>query len=76
MSWALLIPLIVQYGLPLAESLWQKWSTGTAPTQADWDQLKALAAQTPLTQMTDALTRAGIPLTDPHAVALLALIPK
>lgn len=44
--WAVLIPIIAQYGLPFAESLFQKWSTNAAPTQADFDALKSLASVT------------------------------
>lgn len=73
MNWAVLIPIIVQYGLPLAESLFQKWSSGTPPTQADFDQLRAAAQQTAQDRMKAQLAAANIPLTDPHAVALLAL---
>jgi hypothetical protein len=73
MNWAILIPIIAQYGLPLAESLFQKWSAGAVPTQADFDQLRALAAQTASDRMKLALARAGIPLDDPKALALLAL---
>ena len=73
MTWALLLPIIAQYGIPLAESLFQKWSTGAAPTQADFDSLKAMTQQTAKDRMTAQLVAAGIPLTDPKAVALLAL---
>ncbi len=73
--WAALIPVILQYGIPFAEKVWQKWSSGSNPTQADWDELKALGQKTPLSQMKDALSRAGIPETDPRAVALLAAVP-
>jgi hypothetical protein len=76
MSWAVLIPIILQYGLPFAEKLFALATTNNPPTQADWDALKVLADQTPETQMQAALTRAGIPLDSPQAVALLALIPK
>lgn len=74
MGWAQIIQLIINYGLPFAERIWQLSTSTAAPTQADWDALKALAAQTPLTQLQDALTRAGIPLDSPQAVALLALL--
>ena len=74
MGWATLIPIILQYGVPLAEKLWQLASSGKDPAQADWDALKALTNQTALSQMQDALTRAGIPLDSPQAVALLALV--
>lgn len=71
-----LIPLIVQYGIPLAEFVWQRIEAaknGTPVTQADWDTLKTLAAQNAASQMTDALKRNNI---DPNSVAgqnLLAL---
>lgn len=74
MPWATLIPLILQYGLPLAEHLFQKWNSTEPVTQADIDALKALAAQTPQTQMRDALARAGVALDSPQAKQLLALV--
>lgn len=73
--WATLIPVILQYGLPFAEKLWQQWTSGKDPTQADWDALKGLAQNTARSQMVAALARAGIPLDDPKAVALLAQVP-
>ena len=74
MGWQNLIPLIIQYGIPAAEKIWQMVTSGADPTQADWDALKKLVNQTPLSQMQDALARAGIPLDDPRAVAFLALV--
>lgn len=67
--------MILQYGVPFAEKVWQKWSSGNNPTQADWDELKALGKNTARSQMLDALSRAGIALDDPKAVALLAQVP-
>lgn len=75
MGWEVLLPVILQYGLPFAEQLWQNAQSSAAPTQAQWDALKALANQTAQTQLMDALKRAGIPLTDPKAVELLAVVP-
>jgi hypothetical protein len=74
MNWALLLPIIAQYGLPLAEKLWQKWASKTEPTQADWDELKALGAKTFQTQVLDALARNGVAADDPRAKELLKLI--
>jgi len=71
--WTALIPIIAQYGLPLAESLFQKWTSGAVPTQADWDELRALASQSAQDRMKAQLAAAGIPTDDPKAVALLAL---
>jgi hypothetical protein len=73
-NWALLIPIIANYGLPLAEKLWQKWSSKSEPTQADWDELKALGAQTMESQLLAALGRNGISASDPRAVELLKLV--
>jgi hypothetical protein len=73
MNWAILLPIIAQYGLPLAEKLWQKWTTGAMPTQADWDELDAITRQTAQDRMKANLTAAGIPLDSPQAQALLAL---
>ncbi len=75
MPWATLIPIIAQFGLPFAEKIWTLWASGNNPTAQDWLDLKALAQQTALSQMKAALARAGIPETDPHAVALLAQVP-
>lgn len=73
MTWAILAELIVKYGLPLAESIWKKWSTGTIPAAADWEELRQLASVSFTSQMQAALVRAGIALDSPEAKALLAL---
>ena len=75
MSWAVIIQLIAQYGLPMAELLWKKWTAGGVPTQNDWDELKALGSQSARSQLIGALTRAAVPLDSPQAIALLALVP-
>ena len=73
--WQILIPVITQYGLPFAQKIWEKWTSGANPTPQDWADLTAMSQQTALSQMKSALARAGIPETDPHAVALLAQVP-
>jgi len=72
--WAALIPIIAQYGLPFAEEVFKKWSSGNPPTQQDFDDLRASAKQSALDLMKQRLAAAGIPLDDPKAVALLALV--
>lgn len=74
--WATLIPIIASYGLPFAEALWTKWTSGANPTAQDWADLTALAQQTAKSQLLAALQRANIPVTDPHAAALLAQVPS
>lgn len=57
MTAAILIPIIAQYGLPLAQQLWQ-WSQtpNRVITQADWDLLDQLSKY----RSSDALAAAGI----------------
>lgn len=74
MGWEEVIALAVQYGWPFAVSVFTKWSAGKPPTQADVDELNALANVSAKQQMTAQLQSAGIPLTDSKAVALLALV--
>lgn len=73
--WATLIPIIISDGLPYAEKLFQLWSSNAAPTQADFDSLKTLTQQNARSVLMTQLAAAAIPLTDPHAVSLLALVP-
>lgn len=72
MTWATLIPIIVNYGLPVAEALFQKWKANAEPTQADFDDLRALANQTAKDRLILALNNAGIALDSPEALALIA----
>jgi hypothetical protein len=74
MGWEIFAQLIVLEGLPLAEKLWQKWSSKAIPTQADWDELRALSQKTPYSQMLAALAKAGIAADDPKAKELLELV--
>jgi hypothetical protein len=74
MTWAVLIPIILQYGLPVAEKLFQLFTTNSAPTAADWDALKALGTATRKQDMTASLIRNGIDPTSAQGQALLALI--
>lgn len=76
MSVDLIVQLILQLGVPIAEQAWKMFATPNyVPTQADWDALKALAANTARTRMVDALKSNGIDPASPQGVALLALTP-
>lgn len=75
MPWTAILPVILQYGVQFAEQLWQNMNSGTPPTQAQWDALKALSQQTARTQLLAAFARAGVDPASPNAVALLALVP-
>lgn len=72
MNWAILIPIIAQYGLPLAEQLWQLFASGKSPSAEDWANLRVLASQSAQDRMRAALVRANVPLESAAAQALLA----
>lgn len=77
MGFEALIPLIVQYGIPLAELVWQKIEAakaGTPVTQGDWDTLKKLASQDATSQMADALVRNNIDPKSTVGQNLIALV--
>ena len=77
MTWATLIPLIAQYGIPFVTKLIDKWTNNPngAPTAAEWQELVTLSQQTAKTQMLAALSRAGIDPNSPQGQALLAEVP-
>lgn len=73
MDWITLANLILTVGLPAAEKLWNLVTSGTPPTQADWDALKALASAKASDKMAAQLTAAGIALDSAQGKAMLAL---
>jgi protein-tyrosine-phosphatase len=74
MGWEAIISIVAQYGLPLAESLFQKWSAGAPPTQADFTALTALASQNATAQAMAVLKQQGIDPTSAQGQAILALV--
>jgi hypothetical protein len=74
--WATILGTLLN-GLPqdiaLIESLFAKWSSGTPPTQADFDAMRAAASRTARDRLTLQLNAAGVLLTDPVAIKLLAM---
>lgn len=74
MDWATLTALIVQYGLPLALKLADKWGSKDAVTPEEIAELKKLSEQTPQTQMRDALARAGVDPESDQGKRLLGLV--
>lgn len=74
MTWATLAPIIAQYGMEVAYSIWGKWQSGALPTQADWDVLLKLGKRTPEDAIKDAANRAGLAADNPKVLELLALV--
>ncbi len=73
MGWEALIPIIAQYGIPVAERLVQRWESGAPVTSDELAKLRMMASESGADRMKAQLTAAGIPLDDPLAVALLKL---
>jgi hypothetical protein len=74
MGWEILVPLIVQYGVPFAEKIYTLWSAKADPTPADWDALKALSNTNAAAKMTETLVRNGIDPTSAQGKLFLSLV--
>lgn len=75
MKWdANLIQLIITQGLPLAQALWKKVSSGKEVTQEDWNELDAIAAQTPMSHLQAVAGKLGLSMDDPKVKQLAELI--
>jgi hypothetical protein len=73
-TWFIITQLIITEGLPLAEAIFKKWSAGGVPTQADFDEFRAIASDSSVDRMKAALTKAGIPLDSEYAKTFLSLV--
>lgn len=77
MQWAVVIELLAKFGpaaFDLIKKLIEKWGSTTPVTAADIEELRTLAAQTPRSQMLEALARAGIDPESEQGKAFLALV--
>ena len=74
MTWAALLPVIITYGLPVAEKLFALITSNSAPTAEDWVALKALGLTTRKQDMIASLLRNGIDPLSAQGQALLALV--
>jgi hypothetical protein len=71
---SLLVPLIAQVGIPVTQQLIAVWEAKGSVTSAQFAALIGSAQISAKQVLENQLTTAGIALTDPHAVALLALV--
>ena len=74
MTWAVLVPIILQYGVPFAEQLYTLATSSAAPTAADWAKLSALASTNAQAQMLTELAAAGIDPTSAQGKSFMALV--
>jgi hypothetical protein len=72
MNWSVLIPIIAQEGLPVAQAIYQKWASGNPPTAADFEELRALSQQTAVDRIKAVLVKNGVLLDSDKAKELLA----
>jgi hypothetical protein len=70
---SLLIPLITQVGIPLASQLIALWEKGGTVSSAEFSALIGQTSVSAKQVLINQLNAAGISLTDPHAVSLLAI---
>ena len=61
MGWNLLLPLIAQYGIPGAYSIWTTITKHPEPTEEAWNELLSLSQKTTLQYINDARAKLGLP---------------
>jgi len=59
-TWYIITQLIITEGLPLAEAIFNKWSSGNPPSKADFDEFRTLAKSASKDRMLLALAKAGV----------------
>ncbi len=74
MNWTVLLPIIAQEGLPIAQALFHKWQAGLEPTAADFAELRLLGNQRAIDRVKARLLANGISLDSPKAVEILAMV--
>lgn len=74
MEYAMLAQLVLQVGLPLALKLAENFQKKGAITPEEIAELRAMGEKTAMSQMRDAILRAGLNPEDPKAKELLALV--
>jgi len=78
MTWAQFALILMQFGVrgfDLADKLVANWSSQEPMTPADVAEMRKLGQRTSRDAVIEALTRAGVALDSPQALALLALTP-
>lgn len=73
MSFAALLPIIINEGIPAAMKLWQLIESKAVPTQAMWDDLLKASALRSGDVMLARLQAAGIDPASPQGKAFLGL---
>jgi hypothetical protein len=74
MPWAIIIPLLVQYGIPFVQDLIKRATSGKDATPEDFVALAKLASDTPQNHLDNVQASLGLPKDDPRIVALQQLI--
>ncbi len=61
MTWAILAPLIAQYGIPWTYQFWYIVTQHTEPTEEAWVKLLALSQKPLLEYVNEARAKVGMP---------------
>jgi hypothetical protein len=61
MGWEAFLPLIIQYGVPYAFSVWQIVTTHAEPTPEAWDKLLAISQKPLLEYLNESRAKIGLP---------------
>lgn len=73
-SWSQIVPIIAAQSIEFAYAVWQKWSSGNPPTDADFQELIAMAKQTATDRTKERLALAGIAPDSDEGKILLGLV--
>lgn len=74
MPWAILAPIIAQYGLEIAQYIIAAYEKGGNATSADVTALLAMENRTGKDAMLETLKAQGIDANSPQGIAFLALV--
>ncbi len=60
LTWDTVALLLIQYGIPTADAIVRKWLNGEPVTEAQWNEIRAIAGQTAKDVTKRKLVEAGI----------------
>lgn len=73
LTWDIVALLLVKYGIPTADAVVRKWLSGEPVTEAQWQEVRAVASQSARDVMLKKLTEAGIDPASEKGKMLLGL---
>lgn len=74
LTWVTLATLLAKYGPEMTDFIVSRIHAGNEVTPEEWAKLRAMALQTPESQLREAMARAGITEENEHAKNLLSMV--